>query len=77
MAKDIGKSSDHYKKDFSVHASITNILENTPQCESDREFTFRPVGEKYVHKIMSKFNVKKATCADKVSVKNSNLVRLL
>ena len=32
-------------------------------------FRFKPVGKKYVHKIISNFNVKKATCADKVSVK--------
>ena len=69
MAKDNCKSSNHYKKDFSVHPSIPKILENTPQCESNQEFTFKPVGEKYVHKIISNFNVKKATCADKVSVK--------
>ena len=44
VAKDIGKSSDHSKDDFSDHPSITKILENTPQCESDQKFTFKPVG---------------------------------
>ena len=69
VAKDIGKSSDQYKDDFSDHPSITKILENTPQCESDQKFTFKPVGEKYVHKIISNFNVKKATGADNISAK--------
>ena len=69
VAKDIGKSSDHYKDDFSDHPSITKILENTPQCESDQKFTFKPVGEKYIHKIISNFNVKKATGADNISAK--------
>ena len=69
VAKDIGKSSDQYKDDFSDHPSIAKILENTPQCESDQKFTFKPVGEKYVHKIISNFNVKKATGADNISAK--------
>ena len=65
----MGKSSDHYKEDFSDHPSITKILENNHQCEPDQKFTFKPVGEKYVHKIISNFNVKKATGADNISAK--------
>ena len=69
MAKDIGKPSDHCKEDFYDHPSITKILKNTPQCVPDQTFTFKPVGEKYVHKIISNFSVKRATGADIMSAK--------
>ena len=69
VAKDIGYSSNHYKDDFSYHPSITKILENTPQCKSDQKFTFKPVGEKNVHKIISNFTVKKVTGTDNISAK--------
>ena len=69
MAKDIGKSPDHCKEDFYDHPSITKILETTPQCVPDQTFTFKPVGEKYVYKIISNFSVKNATGADNMSAK--------
>ena len=75
VAKDIGKSSDDYKEDFfSNHPCIPNILENTPQWESDQKFTLKPVGEKYVHKLISNFNVKKATGAVNISAKKTQIL---
>lgn len=69
VAKDIGKESDQYKDDFSDHPSIEKILENTYESTSEKNFSFKPVEEKYVHKIITKLDVKKATGADNISAK--------
>ena len=60
--------NDKYKEDFSDHPSILKILENTTKSDSEM-FSFEPVKENYVHKIISKLNVRKATGADTISAK--------
>ena len=69
VAKDIGKEADQYRDDFSDHPSIEIFLENTQQSTSEETFSFKPVEEKYVHKIISNLNAKKATGADNISAK--------
>ena len=63
-----GSENDKYKEDFSDHPSILKILENTTKSESEM-FSFEPVKENYVHKIVSNLNVRKATGADNISAK--------
>ena len=67
VAKDIGKDSKQYGNDFSTHPSIQNILKNGNF--GDKTFDFRPVSEKEVGKIISRFNVKKSTGVDNISAK--------
>ena len=69
VAKDIGKKADQYRDDFSDHPCIEIFLENTQQSNSEETFSFNPVEEKYVHKIISNLKAKKATGADNISAK--------
>ena len=69
VAKNIGKEADQYRDDFSDHPSIEKNSENTQQSTSEETFSFKPVEEKYVHKIISNLNAKKATGADNISAK--------
>ena len=69
VAKDIDKEPDQYKEDFSDHPSMAKIEENVPQSVPIQTFSFKPIEEKYVHKIISNLNVKKATGADNISAK--------
>ena len=63
VVKDIGQN---YTFDKNNHPSLTKIKEN---CHAQTEFNFKPVDQKTVSKIISRFNVKKATGSDKILVK--------
>ena len=52
--------------DKNNHPSLAEIKEN---CHAQIEFNFKPVDQKTVSKIIGRFNVKKATGSDKISVK--------
>ena len=57
----MGKDSKQYRLDFLDHPSIQTILTKVPQNDPDQKFSFKLVEEKYVHKNVTNFNVKKAT----------------
>ena len=67
VAKDIGTRGTQYEDNFSDHPSIKNIEENLP--ENLLQFSFRPVNPLEVSKIISNFNIKKATGVDNISAK--------
>ena len=63
VAKEIGKD---YEFDKNNHPSLQKISEREFQQDS---FEFVPTNEVFVSKVIDKFNVKKATGVDKLSVK--------
>ena len=69
VAKDIGNDSLQFKDDFSDHPSIQKILENNPVKDPLDKFSFKPVEEMQVHKIISKLDIKKSTGVDNISAK--------
>ena len=69
VAKDIGNDSLQFKDDFSDHPSIQKILENNPVKDPLDKFSFKPVEEMQVHKIISKLDIKKSTGVDNIYAK--------
>ena len=63
VAKDIGQN---YTFDRENHPSINKILD---QNFGTDVFNFRPTDQKTVSKIIRKFNVKKASGFDQISIK--------
>ena len=63
IAKDIDKEADQYKDDFSDHPSIVFLIENTQRSTSKENFSFKPVEEKYLNKVISNLTAKNATGA--------------
>ena len=68
VARDIGNNSTQYAADFSDRPSIKSIHENLPP--GDNKFSFQPVTQTEVYKIMLHFDIKKkSTGVDDISAK--------
>ena len=67
VAKGIGNTKSNYNPDFSDHPSIEKIKEKIPS--STDTFSFTPVSNDTVEKVISNLNTKKATGVDNISAK--------
>ena len=67
VAKGIGNTKSNYNPDFSDHPSIEKIKEKVPS--STDTFSFTPVSNDTVAKVISNLNTKKATGVDNISAK--------